>query len=99
MDQNNKELNNAELSQEDLEKASGGTFTLNYYNRYEYEEVGIKVVSHFIEKDEFWWKGENIGEKVANSVVYFTAVKGRAPSSLQESLPFWEENHKKKFEK
>lgn len=44
------------------------------------------------------WKGENIGEKAANSVVYFTAVKGRAPSSLQESLPFWEENHKKKFE-
>ena len=99
MDKNAEEMNNAELNQEDLEKASGGTFTLNYYWKQEYEEAGIKVVTHLIEKDEFWWKGENIGEKAANSVVFFTAVKGRAPSSLAESLPFWEANHKKKFER
>ena len=96
MDKNAEEMNNAKLDQEDLENATGGTFTLNYYWKSEYEEAGIKVVTHLIEKDEFWWKGENIGEKAANSVVYFTAVKGRAPSSLAESLPFWEANHKKK---
>ncbi len=85
------------LAPEELEKAVGGTFTLNYYWRHEYEEAGIRVVAHFSEKDEFWWNGVNIGEKGANSVVYFTALKGRAPSSLEESMPFWEENHKKKF--
>ena len=88
-----------ELKPEELEEAVGGTFTLNYYHQYEYEEVGIKVVTHFIDKDEFWWNGENIGEKGANSVVFFTAVKGRAPSSLEESMPFWDANHKKKFER
>ncbi len=53
----------AELNRQDLEKAVGGTFTLNYYRQHEYEEAGIKVATHFIAKDEFWWKGENIGEK------------------------------------
>ena len=86
----------AELNRQDLEKAVGGTFTLNYYRQHEYEEAGIKVVTHFIAKDEFWWKGENIGEKGANSAVYYTAVKGSAPSSLEESVPFWDANHKKK---
>ena len=94
-----KTNNKVKLMLADLEKVVGGTFTLNYYWRQEYEEAGIKVVTHFIAKDEFWWNGENIGEKGANSVVYFTAVKGRAPSSLEESLPFWEANHKKKFER
>ena len=97
MDKNTKEQDMVELNQKDLEEVSGGTFTLNYYWKSEYEEAGIKVVTHLIEKDEFWWKGENIGEKAANSVVYFTAVKGRATSSLAESLPFWEVNHKKKL--
>ncbi len=54
-------------------------------------------MTHIIEKDEFWWKGENIGEKGANSVVYFTAVKGYAPNSLEESIPLWDANHKKKY--
>ena len=99
MDKDMKDMNIAELDQKDLEKADGGTFTLNYYWRSEYEDAGIKVVTHFIDKDEFWWKGENIGEKGANSVVFFTAVKGRAPSSLEESMLFWEVNHKKKFER
>ena len=93
------DTNMMELVPEDLEAAAGGTFTLNYYWRNEYESAGIRVVTHFIEKDEFWWKGENIGEKGANSVVFFTAVKGYAPASLEESMPFWNENHKKKFER
>ena len=45
MDKNTNEQNNVELNQEDLEQASGGTFTLNYYHQYEYEEAGIKVVT------------------------------------------------------
>ena len=77
MDKDMKDMNIAELDQKDLEKAAGGTFTLNYYWRSEYEDAGIKVVTHFIDKDEFWWKGENIGEKGANSVVFFSGPKGR----------------------
>ena len=88
-----------ELNQRDLEKAVGGTFTYNHYWQHEYEEVGIKVVTHFIAKDEFWWKGENIGEKGASSVVYFTREKGYAPSSLEESIPFWNANHKAKVKR
>ena len=34
-------MSNAELNQKDLEKAVGGTFTLNYYWQSEYEEAGI----------------------------------------------------------
>ena len=52
-----------------------GTIT----RRAKYEAVGFTVVTHWIERDEFWWKGVNIGEKGANSVVYYTAVKGTAP--------------------
>ena len=90
---------NGELVPEELEKAVGGTFTLNYCWKSEYEAAGIRVVTHFLEKDEFWWNGKNIGEKAANSVVFFNAVKGRAPGSLEESMPFWDANHKKKFER
>ncbi len=86
----------AELNLNDLERAAGGTFTLNHYWRHEYEAAGIRVVTHFFAKDEFWWNGENIGEKGANSVVYFTALKGHAPASLAESMPLWDANHKKK---
>ena len=70
MENKQKEQAQKELNLNELEKVNGGTFTLNYYWQNEYEEAGIKVVTHFIEKDEFWWNGENIGEKGANSVVY-----------------------------
>ena len=89
-------MNAVKLNREDLDKVVGGTLNWNYYWRSEYEEAGVKVVSHIIEKDEFWWNGENIGHKGANSVVYYTAVKGTAPGSLEESMPFWDANHHKK---
>ena len=89
----------AELNLKELEQAAGGTFTLNYYWQHEYEAAGVKVVTHFIQKDEFWWKGRDIGEKAANSVVYYTALKGTAPSSLDESMPLWDANHKTKNSK
>ena len=54
-------MSNAELNQKDLEKAVGGTFTLNYYWQSEYEEAGIKVKTNNIEKNEIKRKGENSG--------------------------------------
>ena len=42
MDKNAEEMNNAELDQKDLENATGGTFTLNYYWKSEYEEAESK---------------------------------------------------------
>ena len=95
MDKDMKDMNIAELDQKDLEKVTGGTFTLNYYWRSEYEDAGIKVVTHFIDKDEFWWNGENIGEKGANSVVFFTAVKGHAPVRLKNRCPSWTQTIKR----
>ncbi len=78
-----------------LEKVVSGTFTLKYYWQHEYEETGIKAVTHFIEKDEFWWNGENIGKKGANSVVFFTAVKGHAPVRLKNRCPSWTQTIKR----
>ena len=60
MDKNTKEQDMVELNQKDLEEVSGGTFTLNYYWKSEYEEAGIKVVTHLIEKDEFFALGTTI---------------------------------------
>jgi hypothetical protein len=35
------------------------------------------------------------GVKMPLVAVFFTAVKGYAPNSLEESIPFWNENHNK----
>ena len=60
---------------------------MNYYWQHEYEEVGIKVVTHFIARDEFWWNGSSIGYDNANAVVMFCRKNGgRQPASLEEAL-------------
>ena len=83
----NKEMK--ELNQEEMEQAAGGTFWFNNYSKSEYNNVGIEVVSHFIDKDEFWWKGENIGHENANAVVYFQQTTQQQPSSLKEALDYY----------
>ena len=82
------ETNTVEMRQEDLEKATGGTFVPNRYTESEYASAGIKCVTHLIEKDEFWWRGENIGEQNANTIMYYTQHKGYAPDSLQEAVSY-----------
>ena len=91
--------NNKELNPEELKPAAGGTFTWNFYKKQEYESFGIKVITHFFKKDEFWWNGKDIGEKGANSVVYYNRIKHCAPGSLDEAVSFFDANeyHKAHF--
>ncbi len=56
MDKKEREI--TELKKEDLEQASGGTFTDNSYSDSEYASAGIRVVSHLIACNEFWWNGQ-----------------------------------------
>ena len=74
MNSNAKELNINEM-----EQVSGGTFDDNKYKDAEYEAVGIKIVSHWLAPNEFWWKGKNIGHTKANAVVLFNRHNGRQP--------------------
>ena len=55
--------NIAVLNQKDLEKAVGGTFNWNYYWQHEYEEAGIKDVTHFIAKDEYGGRWKTSGKR------------------------------------
>ena len=74
-----------EVPMEALEQVTGGTFWPNAYKKSEYAEVGINVVDHFIDRDEFWWNGKDIGCKDADAVVYFYQQNGRVPESVEEA--------------
>ena len=91
MDKKEQEI--TELKKEDLEQASGGTFTDNSYSDSEYASAGIRVVSHFIACNEFWWNGQDIGHDKANMVVRFCREKGRQPSSLKEAYDYYLEKN------
>ena len=85
MDRNGQELKT--LSREEMEQAAGGTFNENRYTVLEYADAGIRVVTHFIARDEFWWNGSDIGYDNANAVVSFCRNNGgRQPASLEEAL-------------
>ena len=78
--------NMMEFAPEDLEAAVGGTFNSNNYSESEYADAGIRVVTHFFARDEFWWKGSNIGHKNANAVVMFCKKNGgQQPASIEEA--------------
>ncbi len=79
------ENNRTEMKPEDLEQAAGGTFNPNKFTAGEYARAGIKVVTHLLAKDEFWWKGENIGEVGANTVMYFFEKTGKEPATLEQA--------------
>ncbi len=83
-----KEREMRKLSLEEAEQMAGGTFDSNDYKDREYAYAGIKVVTHFFAKDEFWWNGTNIGHDNANAVVFFCQNHGGQPASLEEALRF-----------
>ena len=78
-------IHRTELTVEELEQVSGGTFWPNSYHKNEYADAGIRVVDHFFACDEFWWNGKDIGHEDANAVVYFYQQKGRVPESVEEA--------------
>ena len=87
----NEELRDAnltpsrELSMDEVEQVTGGTFLSNKYENAEYAEAGITVEKHTILKDEFIWKGQHLNHSDANAVVAFYRKNGRAPASLAET--------------
>ena len=80
--------NMMELTMNGMEQVSGGTFTDNEYEDSEYANVGIRIVSHLIARNEFWYKGQDIGHDQANMVVQFYRTIGRQPRSLEEAIDF-----------
>ena len=77
-----------ELSVEELEQVSAGTFDHNKYRDCDYANAGIGYVYHLIARNEFWWNGTNIGHDNANAVVFFCQYHGGQPASLEEALRF-----------
>ena len=81
---------NRELTMEQMEAVVGGTFTPNLYSVHTYKDAGIKVVRHFIDKDEFWWNGENIGHYNANAVTYYKLAFGYVPATVDDAVRYYE---------
>ena len=74
-----------ELSMDEIEQVTGGTFLPNKYENAEYAEAGITVVKHTILKDDFIWKGQHLDHGDANAVMAFYRKNGRVPASLAET--------------
>ena len=85
---------NAELEQltdDELEQVAGGTFTPNDFKPDVYNACGIKVVGHFFKKDEFWYKGKDIGHDDANAVVVYVAKYQKEPESLEDARKYYKD--------
>ena len=83
------------MSDEELEQVAGGTFTPNAYSKEIYAVLGIKVISHFFAKDEFWWNGQEIGHNNANDLVFFKRQTSEDPKSVEEAVKFRKEYNSK----
>ena len=90
-DENIKKINDEleKLSDEQLEQIAGGTFTPNDFAKNAYEDCGIKVVEHFFAKDEFWYKGKDIGHDKASEVVAYVAGKQKDPENLRQAREYY----------
>ena len=92
MEQKKQEIK--ELNGKEMEQASGGTFDDDKYKQSEYEAAGMTYVYHTIARNEFWWKGTDIGHGNANMVVLYYQDHGKQPASLKEARLYWEKkNH------
>ena len=87
-----KIMNDEILTEDELDEVSGGTFTPNRYGKKSYKRANIKVVTHFFEANEFWWKGQNIGHDNANALVFFHYKNRRRAKTLEEALRYRDEH-------
>ena len=85
----NAELEN--LTDEQLEQIAGGTFTPNEFDYDVYDACGIKVIGHILKKDEFWYKGKDIGHNDANAVVAYVAKYQKHPENLEQARKYYEQ--------
>ena len=59
----------AELTLDELNQVSGGTFTSNTYSKSTYHSVGISTRYNFFCEDEFMFMGRGISYQQANEIV------------------------------
>ena len=57
-----------ELTLDELNLVSGGTFTKNRYSKGTYHSVGISTSYNFFDKDEFMFMGQKISYQKANEI-------------------------------
>ena len=88
---------NAELEQltdDELEQVAGGTITRNAFDDETYRLCSIKVVKHFFAKNEFWYKGKDIGHYDASAVVAYVAGNQKHPESLEQARAYYKDFYK-----
>ena len=66
---NDRVIDDEELTAEELEQASGGTFFPNQYSKNQYHKVGISTNFHTFGRDEFFFMGNPISYETANRIV------------------------------
>ena len=59
----------AELTLDELNLVTGGTFTSNKYSKSTYHSFGISTSYNFFDKDEFMFMGQKISYQKANEIV------------------------------
>ena len=59
----------AELTLDELNLVTGGTFTSNKYSKSTYHSFGISTSYNFFDKDEFMFMGRTISYQQANEIV------------------------------
>ena len=82
------------LTDDELDGVAGGTFTPNKLSRVTYEVAGIKIVDHFFAKDEFWYKGENIGHDKATAVGLYFKYNKKLPETADDAVHWYENDYK-----
>ena len=83
------EMVNEILDAEQLDTVAGGFLFPNKFKDHQYAKFGITVKSHVWSKDEFIWRGKDIGHHDANAVMYFYHNNpGKDPKDLQEVLDY-----------
>jgi len=56
-------ITNEILNDEQLDIVTGGTFTSNKFSKKEYRDAGIRIVTNFFERDEFFALSEKNGQE------------------------------------
>ena len=89
----NEKFSEEVLDDEELEQVAGGTLTPNRYGIKNYKRAHIKVVKHFFAKNEFWWKGQDIGHDNANAITFFYNKTRKHAGTLEEALQFRDDHY------
>ena len=85
MKNNEGTINVKQLSVDELESVTGGSFLPNSYSVEEYRACGIMVFKFMLEPDIFYWRGEKISSYSANKIMVFIEENGCQPDSVKQA--------------